>query len=255
MFDNMSRRNTIELNRVVALRAGLPRTSCLQNGAMTRDGLVELYFNVRTRAGWHSHLQNHFSAEELGFLSDLDTRQTAFDRELEAAWRASRSKMKRPEVDAAWARGRRREFLEGQLVEERKNLMDLRLERGRLAIKGDDASAAFLESFEIDAAASIHKITEQLARLDAPESENEGRIPEERIERARGVRLSVLLGLDEKKKMKCPFHGEDKHPSASISKGYFKCFTCDKGPIDSITWLMEVEGYSFPAAVNRLVGI
>ena len=25
----------------------------------------------------------------------------------------------------------------------------------------------------------------------------------------------------------CPFHGEDKRPSASISKGFFHCFTCN----------------------------
>lgn len=255
MFDNMIVRNTNELNRVAAQRRGLPWTPCASGGAMTKDGLVELYFNVRSLAGWHSRLYGHFSPAEMDFLSDLDTRQRAFERELEMAWRASRSKLKRPEVDAAWARGRRKEYLEGQLAVVKTALMEFRLERGQLVRQGDDDSAAFVSFFEADAAAEVHKFKEQLAKLEAPEPDTSTRIPEEMIQRAREVRIGALLGVDEKKRIKCPFHGEDKHPAGSIVKGFFKCFVCDKGPIDAITWLMEVEGYSFPAAVHRLVGI
>lgn len=174
---------------------------------------------------------------------------------LKSAWKASLPKLKRPEVDASWARGRRREFVEGRLAEAKKRLMELRLERGRLSIKGDDTTAAFLGPFEVDAASQVYKLTEQLERLNAPEPEKSSRISDDAIRRARGVRLGALLGLDEKKKIACPFHGEDRHPSASISKGFFKCFTCGKGPLDGIDWLMEVEGYTFPAAIKRLEGI
>lgn len=251
LMDNMGVRNTRELNRVARERRGLPWTSCLVNGKMSRTGLVELYHNVRTRAGWHSLLRSHFEPAEMEILSDMDAFFCGFVREMEKAWRSA-PKLKRPEVDASWARGRRREFLADQLAAAKKAMGELRLERGRLAIKGDDASAVFLGSFEQEAAADIHKFTEQLAKLDAPEPETGSRIPEEMIQRAREVRLGALLGVDEKKRIKCPFHGEDKHPAGSIAKGFFKCFVCDKGPIDAITWLMEVEGYSFPAAVSRL---
>lgn len=255
LFDNMGVRNTRELNRVAQERRGLPWTSFLANGVMSRAGLVELYHNVRTRAGWHSHLHSRFEPAEMEALSDMDTFFVGFVREMEKAWRSTLPKMKRPEVDAAWARGRRKEFLADQLAAAKKELGELRLKCGWLAIKGDDASAAFVDSLGKDSIDSIRKLTEQLARLDAPEPDTSTRIPEEMIQRAREVRLGALLGVDEKKRIKCPFHGEDKHPAGSIAKGFFKCFVCDKGPIDAITWLMEVEGYSFPAAVNRLVGI
>ena len=255
MFDNMGVRNTLELNRVVRERRGLPWTSCLVNGVMSRGGLVELYHNVRTRAGWHSHLYSRFEPAEMDVLADMDAFFVGFTREMEKAWRSALPKLKRPEVDAAWARGRRREFLDGQLAEAKASLMELRLERGRLVRQGNDGSAAFVGISEADAAAEIKRLQEQLGKLSAPEPDPSTRIPEEMIQRAREVRLGALLGVDERKRISCPFHGEDKNPAGSIAKGFFKCFVCDKGPVDAITWLMEVEGYSVPAAVNRLVGI
>lgn len=185
-------------------------------------------------------------------IHSSDYAQHEMEKGLKAAWRASLPKLKRPDVDAAWARGRRREFLDGKLTEARRRLMDIRLERGKMSMRGDEHTAAFLGSFEADAAADVHQIQEKLSRLNVPEAEYHSRIPESMIQRAREVRMADLLGVDEKKKISCPFHGEDKNPSASISKGFFKCFTCGKGPVGAIAWLMEVEGCSFPAAVERL---
>lgn len=50
----------------------------------------------------------------------------------------------------------------------------------------------------------------------------------------------------------CPFHDE-RTPSFHItpSKGIFKCFGCDKGG-DSIHFLMEHEGVSYPDALAWL---
>ena len=48
----------------------------------------------------------------------------------------------------------------------------------------------------------------------------------------------------------CPFH-DDKHPSMSLKNNYVRCWSCGwKG--DTITFLMEKEGLSFPDAVKRL---
>lgn len=49
----------------------------------------------------------------------------------------------------------------------------------------------------------------------------------------------------------CPFHGEDKRPSASISKGVFHCFTCGK-TWDAIDFVKEYEKCSTSTAVRLL---
>ncbi len=50
----------------------------------------------------------------------------------------------------------------------------------------------------------------------------------------------------------CPFH-QEKTPSFSVSpsKGFYKCFGCGKGG-NAFTFLMEMEGLSFPEAVQRV---
>jgi len=52
----------------------------------------------------------------------------------------------------------------------------------------------------------------------------------------------------------CPFHSE-KTPSFSVNpeKGLFKCFGCGKGGT-VLTFLMEMEGMTFPEAVRELGG-
>lgn len=53
----------------------------------------------------------------------------------------------------------------------------------------------------------------------------------------------------------CPFH-QEKTPSFSVNpaKGFFKCFGCGKGG-NVFTFLMEIEGLSFPEAVERVAEI
>ena len=50
----------------------------------------------------------------------------------------------------------------------------------------------------------------------------------------------------------CPFH-QEKTPSFSVnpSKGFFKCFGCGKGG-NVFTFLMEIEGLSFPEAIKEV---
>ncbi len=52
----------------------------------------------------------------------------------------------------------------------------------------------------------------------------------------------------------CPFHGE-KSPSFKVEneRRTYKCFGCGKGG-DCFRWLSEVEGLSFPEAVQKLAG-
>jgi DNA primase len=50
----------------------------------------------------------------------------------------------------------------------------------------------------------------------------------------------------------CPFH-QEKTPSFSVNpaKGFYKCFGCGKGG-NAFTFVMEMEGLSFPEAVQRV---
>ncbi len=50
----------------------------------------------------------------------------------------------------------------------------------------------------------------------------------------------------------CPFH-QEKTPSFSVNpaKGFYKCFGCGKGG-NAFNFLMEMEGLSFPEAVERV---
>lgn len=53
----------------------------------------------------------------------------------------------------------------------------------------------------------------------------------------------------------CPFHQEKTASfSVSPSKGFYKCFGCDKGG-NAFTFLMEMEGLSFPEAIKRVAEI
>src|SRR5687768_10629948 len=60
-------------------------------------------------------------------------------------------------------------------------------------------------------------------------------------------RGSNLIGL-------CPFHHE-KSPSFSVSptRNIYKCFGCGKVG-NSVTFIMEHEGYDFPEAIRYLAG-
>ena len=51
-------------------------------------------------------------------------------------------------------------------------------------------------------------------------------------------------------KVLCPFH-DDHTPSCHIYNDHFFCFVCEASG-DAITWLMEVEGLTYPEAVDTL---
>lgn len=73
------------------------------------------------------------------------------------------------------------------------------------------------------------------------------------VEQARQVPISsVYTFVFKGKNVKCPFHGEDKNPSASIKFNRLVCFVCNFKALDSIGLFMKINNVSFKEAVNAL---
>ncbi len=218
---------------------------------MNKNVLKDLWSATHNKSGWLSSLSLVLSEAEINYLVDLDDAHQEAMRVMQAAWRTIPKP--KPEVDEAWARAQRLEYLNEQLAGAKSRLINVRLEGGRLALKGRDAAAAFVGTFEVDCAVDIHKFRELIARVEMPQPVGEDALTQDMIEKAREVRIEVLKRPElTGKKIRCPFHGDDKHPSASVSRGFFKCFTCGKR-LDAIGWLMEVDGKSFHDAVRQLL--
>ena len=67
--------------------------------------------------------------------------------------------------------------------------------------------------------------------------------------------LASMYGYDVNRSgmMRCPFHGEDRHPSLKVydgDRGWW-CFVCNKGG-DIFDFVMEHDGLEFPKAVERI---
>ena len=73
------------------------------------------------------------------------------------------------------------------------------------------------------------------------------------VEQARQVPISKVYDFKFKgKNVSCPFHGEDKNPSASIKFNRLVCFVCNFKPKDSIALFMEINNVGFKEAVEAL---
>ena len=73
------------------------------------------------------------------------------------------------------------------------------------------------------------------------------------VESARQVPISKVYDFKFKgKNVSCPFHGEDKNPSASIKFNRLVCFVCNFKPKDSIALFMEINNVGFKEAVEAL---
>ena len=69
------------------------------------------------------------------------------------------------------------------------------------------------------------------------------------IERARQYPFEELIEFRRNVTL-CPFH-DDRHPSMGLKNNYVRCFSCGwKG--DTLKFVIEKEGLSFPDAVKRL---
>lgn len=64
--------------------------------------------------------------------------------------------------------------------------------------------------------------------------------------------IVLKYGINHKKrKISCPFHGQDKHPSAQIYDTHFHCFSCGKH-LDVIGFVEEYFNLDFKEAMQKI---
>jgi len=166
----------------------------------SKQSLVHFWHLVHKRPRWMIFLKDRvgLDVEDWSYLEKID------DDFLSATkhHRHQRPDPKSFEVDAFWAKSRRRAYFIGK-----------------------------------------HGFDDGTLRWEA-EDKN---LDNDRVESARAYPLQELV---KSKRILCPLH-KDTKPSMSTEKGFGFCFSCG-GSIDSIGYLMKVEGKSFVEAVNTL---
>ena len=72
------------------------------------------------------------------------------------------------------------------------------------------------------------------------------------IEKARSIPITSVYAFKRRgTNVSCPFHGDDKNPSASIKYNYFVCFGCGL-KLDGIALKMKLENIGFKDAVTEI---
>lgn len=100
--------------------------------------------------------------------------------------------------------------------------------------------------------ALLSKIEKRLAFMKSG-TKREGGITDEQIAAAREYPIAQILAPVRGNMVRCPFHGEDKHPSMSLHNNRFHCFTCGVHG-DTIELVMKLHRLDFVNAVKYLAG-
>lgn len=165
---------------------------------------------------------------------------------VEAHWRKEIQRRGKPLVDWAFAQECRERFAREKIAALRKRLGHLRLGLVRANIAG----RCLLEDGIRAASAEIESCKKSIVWLSRAKADDD-REWARRLEKAKEVPLWELLREKPRSKVICPFH-PDKSPSLVLyADGRGHCFVCAK-QVDTIAWVMQTEGLSFPDAVRRL---
>lgn len=213
---------------------------------MNKDMLYEIWRAIRDIPAWLDKASKSFalSKEQEYFMSDLQSSFSDMNKK-------HRSSYSRPEVDSEWARKRREEYLSDIVQGVRLSLGQEKIDVARAIKSNDEVSECFGKARISDILKRLEKITKEIGYLSRPSVAGEDNITNEMIDRARNFDLGRLVEA-EKGRIRCPFHGGDHNSrTMSISKGFGKCFVCNRH-IDAIGWLIMQENIDFISAVKRL---
>ena len=151
------------------------------------------------------------------------------------------------EIPLTWALEKRREYLQGIIERNEKEVM----ESIRKLAGSDEFYRTLLNRRVVDASKAIKNAAFELKRLSPNWRPKKNGLDDEMIERAREYPIKSLLPNQIKHNMAlCPFH-DDHTPSMYVNSNYVHCFSCNKG-WNSIDFVMATKGYDFKEAVKYL---
>lgn len=155
-------------------------------------------------------------------------------------------------TEGEWARGRRREYLEGEIKRLEGELVKLKIDTGRMVMKAktDDERRFIIPLlYPVEINGIIIKHEREIDALSCKPRKND--IGPTEVARARDYPLFRLVGANAKDRILCPFHNGEKKSLALYEKGNGYCFVCSER-VDSIGYLMKTKGISFFDAVRQL---
>lgn len=189
----------------------------------TLDVLFEVF---SSSPGWLSHLieTQHLESDAIAYLEMRD-REECKVQALIDQWESDMEREGGIDIYCEEDLGRKLMMINGKIAE--------------LEAVGRDASYLSV---------SRHQTRSRIIAREVPDRVQA--VTDEEIAYARTVRLDkVIPDLPKNRKILCPLH-QDSNPSFHVTKwGY--CFSCG-GHLDSISWLIRQEGYSFIRAIKRL---
>lgn len=149
-----------------------------------------------------------------------------------------------------WQYDRRKEYIRGQLEDllfEALRLMCLQT----LYIKKQRILEILLieDSIERYARAAV-RVLDELYRINPRRAKNANEITPAMIEQARAYPFSQLIAFKRNMAL-CPFHSDHDPSMALMKDNTVRCFSCNRS-WDTIAFIREREGLSFPAAVRAL---
>ena len=119
--------------------------------------------------------------------------------------------------------------------------------------KGNDIdSRLFVGGQIIGAIKTIQKLQGEIIALRRPEGTNKNEITDEMKKRAREFPFVDLLpGELKRNRCACPIHGGKNVMSFEVKNNRGKCYSCHWTG-DTVQFMMDTQGLSFPDAVKRL---
>lgn len=151
-----------------------------------------------------------------------------------------------------WQRERRIEYLKTRMEEIVYRTLIVMHNYDVAVHRGDSMDTRlFLGGQIVGGVKTISKLQTEVYYLKKPGATN-GQITDDMIARAKDYPIENLLPEEVKRgRCRCPVHNGDNTMSFSVKNNRGKCFSCGwEG--DTIKYVMDTQGLTFPDAVKRL---
>lgn len=213
--------------------------------------LVYLWECQRDKCGWLSHIMKYLDPTEkqLEYIQEVDDEFQQRKREGPPGCSEAISAAIK-EVPLESRREMRLRYLRWSEDGLKERLSSIRVEaRGLQGNREFEEKLLFAVTNSRMLTDKLWQTGEEIKRMSTIDKDEEFQLMPDEIERAKAFPIEKLLGKKRGERIPCHFHGgKDKN---MLLKGYGYCFVCSKN-IDSLNWLVKVEGRTFREAVKEL---